>query len=107
MERAHYFRSSDGTTLAYFEKGNGPPVVLLAGGYALAHGYLTPIGDALAVAHRVILPDQRGTGLSKLGDYNRTTLNLEKLVADLDALRMHLGLRKLNLSDLLISVKSG
>jgi len=97
MERAHYFRSSDGTTLAYFEKGNGPPVVLLAGGYALAHGYLKPIGDALAVAHRVILPDQRGTGLSKLGEYNRTTLNLEKLVADLDALRMHLGLRKLNL----------
>jgi proline iminopeptidase len=97
MERVHYFRSSDGTTLAYFEKGSGPPVVLLAGGYALAHGYLSPIGDALAVAHRVILPDQRGTGLSKLVEYNRTTVNLEKLVADLETLRTHLGLRKLNL----------
>jgi pimeloyl-ACP methyl ester carboxylesterase len=96
-EHAHYFRSSDGTTLAYFEKGSGPPVVLLAGGYALSHGYLEPIADALAVTHRVILPDQRGTGLSKLGEYNRATLNLDKLVEDLDALRMHLGLRKLNL----------
>ena len=93
----HYFRSSDGTTLAYFEKGSGPPVVLLAGGYALSHGYLSPVGDALAVSHRVILPDQRGTGLSKLGAYNRTNLNLDQLVADLEALRTHLGFRKLNL----------
>jgi pimeloyl-ACP methyl ester carboxylesterase len=49
------------------------------------------------VTHRVILPDQCGTGLSKPGKYNRATLNLDKLVEDLAALRMHLGLRKLNL----------
>jgi proline iminopeptidase len=96
-ERVHYFRSSDGTTLAYFEKGSGPPVVLLAGGYALAHGYLSPLGDALVTSHRVILPDQRGTGLSKLSEYNRTTLNLDRLVADLETLRRHLGLRRLSL----------
>ena len=78
MERVYYFRSSDGTTLAYFEKGSGPPLCSLPGATHLRTDICRRIGDALSASHRVILPDQRGTGLSKLSEYNRTTLNLDR-----------------------------
>lgn len=96
-ERAKYFRSADGTVLAYFEKGAGPVLVLLAGGYGYSHKYLSPVGDGLAAANRVVLLDQRGTGLSKLRKHNASTLNVDRLVEDLEALRLHLGLPKLRL----------
>ncbi|HYW41568.1 MAG TPA: alpha/beta fold hydrolase [Bryobacteraceae bacterium] len=95
--RLEHFRAGDGTTLAYFEARRGPAVVLLAGGYGLSHLYLSPVGDRLAERFRVIMPDQRGTGLSKLREYTPAALNLDKLTGDLEALRKHLGLRKLRL----------
>src|SRR4051812_26438739 len=96
-ESAKQFRSADGTVLTYFEKGNGPVMVLLAGGYGYSHKYLSPVGEGLAAANRVVLLDQRGTGLSKLRKHNASTLNVDKLVEDLEALRLHLGLAKLRL----------
>jgi len=96
-EHARQFRSTDGTDLAYFEKGSGRVLVLLAGGYGLSHVYMSPVADGMATAYRCILPDQRGTGLSKVRDYSASMLNVEKLIDDLDALRKHLRLRKIRL----------
>jgi proline iminopeptidase len=96
-ERARQFRSADGTVLAYAEKGSGRVLVLLAGGYGLSHGYMSSVADGMAASNRCILPDQRGTGLSKVRDYSASTLNIAKLIEDLDALRTHLRLQKLRL----------
>jgi len=97
VERPHYFRSTDGTRLAWFEKGTGSPIVVLAGGYALSHGYLRPIADGLAATHRVILPDQRGTGRSGGDGYNNGSVTIDTLVTHLEALRKRLRLGRLNL----------
>jgi pimeloyl-ACP methyl ester carboxylesterase len=62
-----HFNSYDGTSIAYLDVGEGPPVLLLHG-FAADHtaNWVAPgVVDALVAAgHRVIAPDARGHGAS-------------------------------------------
>ena len=84
------FKSDDGVTLHYEVLGKGEPVVLLSGGPGFSPEYMRPIAERLQKSHAVVLYHQRGTGKSKLEKYDGEMLALEKLVADLDALRREL-----------------
>jgi pimeloyl-ACP methyl ester carboxylesterase len=53
----------DGATLHYTERGSGPPLVLLHGGFT-SSGMWDGIAPLLADAFRVITPDSRGHGRS-------------------------------------------
>ena len=73
--------------------GDGPPIVVLHGGPGLDSNYLVPNFAPLARSHRLIFYDQRGGGRSTLA----TQVTAADHVADLDALRTHLGLARLTI----------
>jgi pimeloyl-ACP methyl ester carboxylesterase len=54
---------ANGTELYYETRGDGPPLLLIAGGLADA-GQFTALGDALAEHHKVVTYDRRGNSRS-------------------------------------------
>ena len=89
------FASYDGTELAYRVLGDGPPLVCLPGGPGRAAGYLGDLGGVSA-SRQLILLDPRGVGLSA-DPADPATLRVDLLVRDVDALRAHLGLERIDL----------
>lgn len=89
------FTSYDGTELAYHEKGDGPVLVCLPGGPARASVYLGDLGG-LSAYRRLVLLDSRGSGDSAVPD-DPDTYRCERLVDDVEALRIHLGLETMDL----------
>ncbi|WP_419993118.1 alpha/beta fold hydrolase [Streptomyces boninensis] len=84
------FTSYDGTELAYHRQGAGPPLVCLPGGAMRASEYLGDLGGL--AAHRTLVKlDLRGTGDSAV-PADPGTYRVDRQVADVEALRVHLGL---------------
>ncbi|MGI5214130.1 alpha/beta fold hydrolase [Plantactinospora sp. CA-290183] len=89
------FPSYDGTELACHVVGAGPPLVCLPGGPGRASAYLGDLGGLRA--HRtLILLDQRGTGESAVPQ-DPATYRYDRIVDDVEALRRHLGLDRMDL----------
>ncbi|MGV9289484.1 alpha/beta fold hydrolase [Streptomyces sp. NPDC003719] len=84
----------DGTELAYHARGDGDPLVVLPGGPMRASAYLGDLGG-LAAHRRLILLDLRGTGDSAAPAYP-ATYRCDRLVDDVEALRVHLGLERMD-----------
>jgi pimeloyl-ACP methyl ester carboxylesterase len=84
------FTSFDGTELAYREAGEGPPLVVLAGGPGRASEYLETLGG-LDAHRRLVILDNRGTGESD-EPADPFTYRRDMLVRDVEMLRRHLGL---------------
>lgn len=85
----------DGTTLAYEAAGEGPPLVCLPGGPMLDAGYLGDLGG-LSGSARLILADPRGAGRSQ-APADLASCRCDRMVDDVEALREHLGLERLDL----------
>ncbi|MFF8292826.1 alpha/beta fold hydrolase [Streptomyces sp. NPDC016309] len=89
------FTADDGTTLAYRVSGAGTPLICLPGGPMQASAYLGDLGG-LTAHRRLVMPDLRGTGRSDVpadpGSYR-----CDRLVDDVEALRRHLGLERMDL----------
>jgi len=75
--------------------GSGPLVVVLHGGPGAHHDYLLPQYDLLANRRELFYYDQRGGGQSPVS--RDTPVGWQEHVADLDALRLHLGTERLTL----------
>ncbi|MFJ6725235.1 alpha/beta fold hydrolase [Streptomyces sp. NPDC091281] len=90
-----YFDAPDGTRLAHHVRGEGEPLVVLPGGPGRASAYLGDLGG-LAAHRRLILLDARGTGDSAT-PADPDTYRCDRQVADVEALRVHLGLERLDL----------
>ena len=89
------FASYDGTQIGYRVLGSGPPLVCLPGGPGRASEYLGDLGG-LSRSRRLIMPDTRGTGESDdAGD--PLSYRCDHLVGDVEALRAHLGLDRMDL----------
>ncbi|MFD0355024.1 alpha/beta fold hydrolase [Streptomyces sp. NPDC127110] len=84
-----FFTSYDGTTLAFRTLGDGPPLLCLPGGPGRAAEYLGDLGG-LSAHRTLILPDTRGTGASAM-PADLATCRVDLLVADVEALRRHVG----------------
>lgn len=83
------FPASDGTSLAYRSIGAGDPLLCLPGGPTRDAAYLGDLGG-LARHRRLLLPDPRGTVAGDEGSRHRQ-------VDDVEALRQHLGLGRIDL----------
>jgi pimeloyl-ACP methyl ester carboxylesterase len=89
------FTAPDGTELAYHLLGEGAPLVVLPGGPMWASSYLGDLGG-LAAHRRLVLLDLRGTGDSAV-PADPATYRCDRLVDDVEALRAHLGLERMDL----------
>ncbi|WP_327238219.1 alpha/beta hydrolase [Streptomyces sp. NBC_01317] len=89
------FSAYDGTELAYHLVGEGEPLVCLPGGPMRASEYLGDLGG-LAAYRRLVLLDLRGTGGSAI-PADHTTYRCDRQADDVEALRAHLGLERLDL----------
>ncbi|MFE1558573.1 alpha/beta fold hydrolase [Streptomyces sp. NPDC058734] len=88
------FTTYDGTELAYHVEGEGEPLVCLPGGAMRASRYLGDLGG-LSAGRRLILLDLRGTGDSA-APADESTYRVDHQVADVEALRLHLGLERMD-----------
>jgi proline iminopeptidase len=91
---------ANGVTIWLEVRGDGPgtPLLVANGGPGFDHGYLhcSPAWDRLAQGRKVVFYDQRGTGRSSaLKD--GAPCGLAEQIADLDAVREHLGVPKIDL----------
>ncbi|WP_329280695.1 alpha/beta fold hydrolase [Streptomyces sp. NBC_01451] len=89
------FSAYDGTELACRELGEGLPLVCLPGGPMRDSGYLGNLGG-LSAHRRLIMLDLRGTGRSAV-PADPASYRCDRLVDDVEALREHLGLDRLDL----------
>ncbi|MCE6997584.1 alpha/beta hydrolase [Saccharothrix sp. S26] len=89
------FTAHDGTTLAYHQTGDGPPLLCVPGGAGRASSYLGDLGG-LHRHRTLLLLDNRGTGDSD-APADPATYRRDRLAADVDALRAHLGLDRVDL----------
>jgi pimeloyl-ACP methyl ester carboxylesterase len=89
------FSAPDGTALAYRVTGEGAPVVCLPGGPMQDSRYLGDLGG-LSEHRTLIMLDLRGTGRSAIPE-DTASYRCDRLVADVEALRSHLGLDRLDL----------
>lgn len=77
--------------------GSGTPLVVANGGPGFDHTYMhvSAAWDTLAKTRRVIFYDQRGTGQSPAA--KDATFTLADQIDDLEALRAHLGIERMDL----------
>ncbi len=80
--------------LFYHEYGKGEPIILLAGGPGNNCLQLADMARKLSNHNRVILLEERGTGLSIPNPLDSTTINLAASVSDINLLLNHLGLEE-------------
>jgi proline iminopeptidase len=78
--------------------GHGTPVIIANGGPGFGHDYLhvSDVWDRLARSRPVVMYDQRGTGRSAPVKKDQSCTVADQ-VADLDALRAHLGYEQFDL----------
>lgn len=89
------FTTYDGTELAYRLEGEGEPLVCLAGGPLRDAAYLGDLGG-LSAHRTLVLLDARGTGASA-EPADPATYRCDRQVPDVEALRAHLGLDRIDL----------
>ena len=86
----------NGTSLFFKTMGSGQPIVVLHGGPGFDHRQFLPYIWELAEHHKVILFDQRGTGLSS-GPVDSTSISIETFIADIEGVRKAFDIEKMNL----------
>jgi proline iminopeptidase len=89
------FSAPDGTDLAYHVFGSGIPVICLPGGPMQDSDYLGELGG-LSAHRQLIMLDPRGTGQSATPE-DPGSYRCDRLVDDVEALREHLGLDRVDL----------
>lgn len=91
FDNVWYLPTSDrAATLYVTSLGSGPDVVVLHGGSGGDFNYLVDAVRPLAGHHRFILFDQRGSALSPVTDAAIKSITIDKLVDDLETLRLAL-----------------
>jgi len=86
----------NGTSLFFKTMGSGDPIVVLHGGPGFDHRQFLPYIWELAEHHKVILFDQRGTGLSS-GPVDSTSISIDTFIADIEGIRKAFDIEKMNL----------
>ncbi|WP_062348346.1 alpha/beta fold hydrolase [Herbidospora yilanensis] len=89
------FSAFDGTVLSYRVVGQGDPLVVLPGGPMQDASYLGDLGG-LPGHRRLVILDPRGTG-SSATPAHPATYRCDRQVADVEALRLHLSLDRIDL----------
>jgi pimeloyl-ACP methyl ester carboxylesterase len=87
--------TKDGRTLAWHERGSGPPLLCHPGGPGSSSAYFGDLAE-LATERTLLLLDPRGTGASD-PPADPSAYDLEDYADDIEAVRRHLGIERLDL----------
>lgn len=79
-------------TLSVRDLGEGDAVLMLTGGPGFSGDTTLDLFHHVARTHRAILPDQRGTGASKIEPFDPSLFSMETAISDLEAIRAELEL---------------
>jgi proline iminopeptidase len=90
------FIDTNGTTLYYKTMGSGEPIVVLHGGPGFDHQQFLPYIWELSSDYRVILYDQRGTGLSS-GPVDSASITIGNFIEDIEGIRRAFSIERMNL----------
>ena len=74
--------------------GTGEPLLIINGGPGMNSQGFRPLARTLGRTHRAIIYDQRATGKSVLENADTNNVTLDLMVADIDAIRTHLKIKK-------------
>jgi proline iminopeptidase len=85
----------DGVQLFYRTSGSGTPIVFLSGGPGFDVDYMIPVAEFVPASYQRVFFEQRGTGRSRVAKLTSDTMTMQHVVADLDALRVHLKQERL------------
>lgn len=91
------FVSVDRGQLYYEKYGSGPAIIVLHGGPGLDQEYLKPQLLELAKNHTVVFYDQRGSGKSLDTVMDRSYINLDQFVEDVEAVRVAMHFDKVEI----------
>ena len=90
------FVDTNGTTLYYKTMGSGEPIVVLHGGPGFDHQQFLPFIWELSSDYKVILYDQRGTGLSS-GPVDSASITIDNFIEDIEGIRRSFNIERMNL----------
>lgn len=82
---------SQGVQIHYKTFGNGSPLLIINGGPGFSSEGFIPLAKALSKEHTTIIYDQRATGQSKIAKPDSSSVTMQLMTADIEALRKHLG----------------
>lgn len=85
-----------GASIYYRGIGKGEPLLVVHGGPGMDHSYFLPHMDELADSYHLIYFDQRAAGKSSY-DLDSSQMNMELMVEDIEAIRQHFSLEKVNI----------
>jgi len=88
------YAPASGVEIYYRVWGEGTPILIInggPGGNSEGFGYIARL---LATKYQAIIFDQRGTGKSKLPCLDSTTITMDFMIQDMEALRKHLKIKK-------------
>jgi proline iminopeptidase len=88
----------EGFHLHYRSVGAGTPIVFLSGGPGFDVDYFVPAAKLFPAGYRHIFLEQRGTGRSRPATLTPEMMTVANMVADLEALRIHLKVDRLLLA---------
>ncbi len=86
--------SPDGTKIHYHTFGSGKPLLIINGGPGMNSEGFEGMAKKLSENRLAIIYDQRGTGKSTLALLDSTTVNMDLMVEDIEALRKQLNIDK-------------
>lgn len=97
--------NDDGCSLYVAEFGQGPPIVVVHGGFGAEHSYMLDAFDGLASGRHLVFYDQRGSLRSPYKVFSKggsepcpdSLITVNNHVADLERLRQQLGVEKMTL----------
>lgn len=87
------FAPSEGVNIHYRLIGEGSPILVINGGPGFnCEGFEPMATDISKMGYQTILYDQRGTGQSKLNTLDSSTITMDLMVKDIEAIRKHLSI---------------
>lgn len=85
-----FARSNDGTPIYFRTFGHGKPMLIINGGPGMNSNGFESLAKKLGENNLTIIYDQRGTGKSVLKNSTKTSVTMDLMASDIEALRKHL-----------------